>query len=268
MRVSPFDNFPQLVERKAGLIDMMIPHQPGVQRYRFYAAKTIKDAYGNPATSGVVGSGPVELFVVDAGRQFRSPSVIKRRFGWYGEQLRGMTRVAFDPYDYYTDPAKALPSDEEVWFIRIQEYRTSIGWLVNLGAVDTGDAKLGSIYVVPPADFFTQPQPGITLYGISPANTTSVAGSPPAFDPDHQAPNPLHLVFPRRTSSCYVNNLDGNDTLLASPGWGQTMTSIPGAEDPIEFIAGGGVKGLVLAGAGANSPNFSVYATIALGPSY
>jgi len=385
-RWSPYDTAPQLVERKPGLVDMMIRDQPGVQAYRLWGSKTIDDAYGNPATSGVGGAGPEAMLEVEASLQFRSPSVIQRRWSWYGESLRGMSRVAFDPNDYVTDPTTNFPGDDDTWFVRLQECRTSVGNQVSLGSIDlnavaptdtvliagvtftaipgvgvpaaqtfqgsaggavaatqliaainegttsqplllaappagvtvtasagaaadqvlltasvagpigdqitltstggilvsgpamsgggtfltvrgpvnAGDPKLGSIYVVPPAIFFGQPQPGISLYGTAPGNTTCTAGALPALDLDMQVPNPMHIVLPRWTATCFVNNLSGADTLLVSAGWGQQMISAGPTEDAIEW--GGGVKELVLAGVGATAPPFSIYAIGGLGP--
>lgn len=261
-RVSPFDLFPQLLERKAHLVDMMVKNQVGVVEYRFWGAPTIDDAYGDPVGSGVGGAWPEEMFTVPQDSQYRSRCLIQRRWGWYGESMRGMTRTAWDPNDFSSDPATNFPSDDETLIVRIQERRLTAGWLEVTGAVDTGRPKLGGLYVVPPASFFGMPNPGLTLHGTAPAGTGAVAGAVPPFDPDMQIPNPMHIVLPRSTQQCFVNNTSAN-TLLCSTGWGIPMISTPTTEDVIEF--GGGVKELVFAGAGG-ACTFNIYAVISLGP--
>jgi hypothetical protein len=378
------------VERKEGFVDMLVKPEPGVMDYRFWGAATLDAAYGKPTGSGMPGptvTQVVTLFEVAANGQFRSPTLVQSRWGWYGENLKGVSRVAWDPWDYSTNPANTLPGRDETWFVRLQERRrtasaaqaataivdlsavvgvgdnltiagvvftgvngagtpslqqfqangggavaateliatvndaasqvlltaaapagvtvtasaggtanevvltasvtTAVGnqitlvpaggnivvssptltgggdtFLVVNGPVDIGEPKLGSIYVVPPPIFFGQPQPGITLAGTAPDGTGAVAGSVPPFDPDMQAPNPMHIVFPRWTASCFVNNTGGN-TLLCSTGWGLPMLSAGPTEDAIEF--GGGVKELVLASSGG-ATTFDIYAVVAFGP--
>jgi hypothetical protein len=390
-RVSPYDTAPQLIERKETFLDMMVRATPGVDEYRFYGAATLNEAYGNPTGSGMPGipvTQATSLFEVAANGQFRSPTLIKNKWGWYGENLSKQTRVAFDPWDYSTNPLTTLPGRDETWFLRVQERRlaasapkaasaivnltavvgagdnltiagviftgtvgaglpnlqqfqtnaggavaataliatindpasqalllaappagvtvtaipggspddvilvasvnTAVGDQITLvpaggnivvtsptltgggdtflsvnGPVDHGEPKLGSIYVAPPATFFSQPNPAITLSGTAPDGTGAVAGSVPPIHEDMQAPNPMHILLPRRTASCFINNVDVANTLLVSTGWGIPMVPITPAEDVIEL--GGGSRELVLAGLGGPAA-FSVYGIIALGP--
>jgi len=142
----PFTNAPQLVERKAGLIDMMVRDQPEVQALRFYGARTLNAAYGNPTASGL--AGPVTqaapLFTVGRSQQFRSPRVVRRRWSWYGEALQGMSRVAFDPTDYVGDTSTNLPPDDEYWFVRIQEQRPTVGPAAATAVIDL-NAVVGAV---------------------------------------------------------------------------------------------------------------------------
>lgn len=262
-QVGPFNNAPQLVERKANLIDMMVRDQPDVDALRFWGARTLDQAYGKPVGSGMPGIGAtqaVSLFTVGTSRQFRSPSIIRRRWSWYGEALRGMSRVAWDPDDY---PDGGLPADSEYWFVRLQEnLRSAGGWLDVLGAVDTGEPKLGAIYVVPTAVFFGEPIPTLLLSGTAPAATTAVAGSVPPLDPDMQVPNPMHIVLPRGTTSVTVTNHDLANPLLLSTGSSVPMVSVGFNEDPLNVF--GSFKEIVVAGDGGAVP-FSVYAVVGLG---
>jgi len=267
-RFGPWSKAPQLVERKARLVDMMVRDQPEVNRLRFYAAGTLNAAYGNPATSGL--SGAVTqvqpLFEVGASRQFRSPSVIKRAWSWYGEALKNMSRVAFDPSDYssvFLGAGIAAPSDEDYWFIRLQERRSTTGWQEVSGAVNNGEPKLGPIYVVPQPEFFGQNIPTLILQGTAPNSTGCTAGERPALDLDMQVPNPMHIVLPRTTSSITINNLSTTETLLVSTGLGTPMTAVGPDDDPA--VVFGSFKEIVIAGDGANV-DFSVYAVVGLGP--
>jgi len=264
-RVSPYDTAPQLIERAVDRIDMMVRDQPNVVAYRFWGAPTLNAAYGKPTASGMPGVAVTQaeaMFEVLKSRQFRSPSVIQRRWSWYGENLRGMSRVAWDPADY-VGPATSFPGRDETWFVRVQERRYTAGWLEAQGVVDTGEPKLGSIYVVPPAPVFGQPQPGVSLAGTAPAGTGALAGAVPPFDPDMQVPNPMHIVLPRYTQSCFINNTGAANDLLCSTGWGLPMLLAGPNEDAIEF--GGGIKEVVLAGSGGIT-TFDIYAVLALGP--
>lgn len=124
---------------------------------------------------------------------------------------------------------------------------------------------MGPIYVVPPAPFFGQNIPTLVLQGTAPANTGCVAGSVPVIHPDIQLPNSMHIVLPRSTSSITITNLDGANTLLVSTGLGTPMAAVGPADDPAVLF--GSFKEIVLAGAGATAPAFSIYAVVALGPS-
>jgi hypothetical protein len=265
-RLGPFDNAPQLVERKAGLIDMMVRDRAEVDRLQFYGARTLDAAYGKPTGSGMPGVGITQadaMFTVGRSQQYRSPSVVRRRWSWYGEALRGMSRVAWDPADYVGDTTTDLPSDTEYWFVRVQESRpTQGGFLVVNGAVDTGEPKLGPIYVVPHPEFFGQVIPTVMLAGTAPDGTGAVAGSVPPLDLDMQVPNPMHIILPRATSSITINNHDAANPLLVSTNPAAPMVTVGFDEDPL--VVFGSFKEILVAGDGGPVP-FSVQAVVALG---
>jgi hypothetical protein len=73
----------------------------------------------------------------------------------------------------------------------------------------------------------------------------------------------MHIVLPRRTASCFINNVDAANTLLVSTGWGIPMTPVTPTEDVIEL--GGGSRDVVIAGLGGTA-DFSIYAVLNLGP--
>jgi len=139
----PYSTAPQLVERKPGLVDMMVRDQAEVDILRFWGAPTLNDAYGDPSgtTTGdslVLGAGPELMFQVFRSGQYRSPSVVSRKWRWYGESLRGMSRVAYDPDDLVS-PTNSLPSDEQYGFVRVQESRPA-----TVGGYATGFVDLNS----------------------------------------------------------------------------------------------------------------------------
>ena len=148
-RVGPFTTAPQLVERKDHLVDMMVkPQRAGVRSYQFWGAPTLNDAYGDPQGVGgnslVGGAGAEAMFQVRRDRQYRSPSITRRRWSWYSENLRNMARVAFDPDDF-VDPATSLPPDSQQTFIRVQErvQTTGAGAAAATGFIDVSAVVVG-----------------------------------------------------------------------------------------------------------------------------
>jgi len=265
--IGPFSTSPQLVERKSHFVDMMVRDQAEVDALQFWGASTIDDAYGNPTgvtgNSGVGGAGPDAMFTVSRSGQFRSSSIRNRGWSWYGENLRGMSRVAYDPTDFVSTTT-GLPSDEQYAFIRVQESRVAAGgFLTVAGAQNNGDPKLGPIYVVPNPEFFGTTIPTLTLQGTAPANTGCTAGSIPVIHPDIQDPNPMHIVLPRTTSSITITNPSAADTLLVSTGLGSTMVAIGPTDDPA--VVFGAFKHVVVSGVGATAVAFTIHAVVALG---
>ncbi len=266
-RTEPYDVFPELVYRSSHILDMKVKDRDGILKYKFWGAKTLDDAYGNPTgvtgPSGVAGAGPAAMFEVRRSSQFRSPSIIKRHWAWYGESLRGMSRVAFTMDDYSSDPTTDLPSDTEPLYVRVQQSRQSTGgYLVVQGPVNTGLPKLGPIYCVPTVTFFGQPNPVLTVQGTAPGNTGCVAGQVPRIHPDMQDPNPLHVVLPRWATAVTIINHDASEDLLVSSGLDAAMSYIKPSEDPAVIF--GGFKEIVLASVSGSPVSFTVYATVSV----
>lgn len=272
----PFETRVEIIERATRFVDLMIRNRDdNVTAYKVFGHRSLNDAYGDPtsATSGgtskVLGTGPVE-FIPYIGREqgFRSPLLIRRGLGRLisRSDLRRMSRVMFDPEDYASLPA--MPSEEEILFVRTQEFAvTSAGFRTVLGPVNTGDAVLGPIVVIPSASFYGSPNAPLILSGLAPANTQAVVGAVTPVHEGGQDPNPMHIVFPR-PGTVTLTNLSSTTDLLYSVGLGTQMGVLPTGAPPLYLD--GGIKELLLAsadnaGAGALAVAFSLSAIVNLG---
>lgn len=270
----PYTSAVGLVERSSHLIDLQLLNRPQVVAYRLWGHQNLNDAYGNPlgtggANSMVAGTGAVQMLEVQAGQAFRSAGVIQRKLGLYEEGLQGTTRIFFDPDDFANDPQTDLPGDDGTLYVRVQEQPlTKAGFnVVSAAFINAAKPVLGPIYVVPPAKFFGMVGPPISLDGTAPANTGSVKGKVPNLTPDGQAPNPMHIVFPRHCRNFHLINRHATKILLLSFGLGDSMSSLGPGEDIMLY---GNVKEVILAalentGAGAVGIEFSIQAIVALG---
>ena len=251
-RVGPFGTAPQLVERKARLVDMMVRDQSNVGALQFWGAPTLNDAYGDPTgitgNSLVSGAGPETLFAVNRSQQFRSASVVRRRGSWYGEALRGMSRVAWDPSDY-VDPATSHPSDTEYGFVRVQESRLSAGGLsAATGWADLNATAATDTVVIAGVSFLAVAIPGVPAgqtFDASSGVPTAVAELIATVnDPASQA-----LILAAAPAGVTV-------TASAGPGPGFVLltASVGGAQGELVTLLGPGatvVSGAALAGGGA-----------------
>jgi len=177
-------------ERQNNYIDMMLSQEGGVSQYRVSAANTLDHAYGN--TNGVGGSGTESLFTAPAGVGFRSHSIKKnKRHVVHGAgRDRGVTRMIFDPDDFF-DPVGAplIPSDDQIMFMRIEKFSD---------ALDDFEAQ-GPINIVLPKDYIQGVRPVLTLHGTAPG----LASSPGDFPPEAA----MHFHLPMFSSSIWIKNL-------------------------------------------------------------
>lgn len=194
------------LDRSRDLVDLSIPEKAGVTKYRLRAHYNLNDAYGS--TNGVGGSGTVALFDVTAGTFFRSRSVALRGLR-AEESFRERTRIQFDPADYHT-PGSGLPLNEDMIFLRVQEYSTATGAFL----------PEGPIKILPPPGFFKEQFPALTLAGKAPGVTAVAGGVPPAGS--------MHLVFPRYVKDVFIFNLNPSNSLLVSYGRRMPMMEIAG----------------------------------------
>jgi Kef-type K+ transport system membrane component KefB len=177
-----------------------------------------------------------------------------------------MSRIVFDPDDYAS--LAEMPSDDELLFVRVQEFATTVGgWRTVLGVDDNGVPILGPIVVVPTAALFSRPRAPLSLTGNAPANTLAAAGGIVPLHEDSQTPNPMHIILPR-PATIKLRNLGSVGLLFAF-----------GLEHPLETLSAGsekevvgGVKELLLAsadnsGVAAVAPLFNITAVVNMGVS-
>ena len=129
-----------------------------------------------------------------------------------------------------------------------------------------GTALQGPILVVPSALSLGASTALISLQGMAPANTTSVAGVPPHLDYTVTIPLPLHITFIRPAIAITVRNLDPAESLLVSFELGMPMLQVPHGET---LQPGGGsvIPGLseiVLAAGGVSAVPFAMDVAVGL----
>ena len=199
-----------LSERRANIVNVLIPLKEGVASYKVYVANSLANAYTL--------ANAVNVFDVVHNKVFLSPSIKSKRNPHYELGVnRKVTRIVFDPMDYY-DPAKNLPTDEQQLYLRVQE--------VNKNGLAT---TLSPILIVPPANFFMYPSGAITLaHGAVPNDNNVSAGDlPSATD--------LSFIVPN-----YLNYF----RLHVPTGTAQNLLYSPNAGMPYVQVTEGGVLSL------------------------
>lgn len=268
-KYGPFDVHAGIVQRAPHFIDLIIRDRPGTAAYRLRGAGSLDDAYGTLAGSGVAGTGPVLILEAQKDQIARSPLVIRRGAGMVEESRKGQTSFQFDMDDAPFGGGGSIGaiSDDDSLFVRIQERRTTSGWLVSTGPLNVGVPVEGPILFVPSPTFFGMGAPAFTLYGTAPDGTTCAPGIPPIFDETLQIPPPMHIVFPRPAYEIRVQNLDPVLSMLVSTGVGMPMTEVTHT-DGVTLFRGPGIHEVLLSGTsgslGGGPVKFSLSGTIAL----
>lgn len=250
----PFTVFPGIVQRSPYFIDLQVRDRPEVNAVRLWGSTNLEDAYGTWAASGLTGTGGTMFAEAARGTSFVSRSCARTQL--VEESRRGMMRFYFNPDDF-VDPAalSPMPSDDAVLFVRQQESHVSAGGYLAVpgGApLNAGNPIQGPILVIPPAIFWHDRHPALTLAGTGPAATGCTVGNIPLIDPTLQTPPPLHLVLPRPAKLVTIADMTGGTTLLVSSGLGVPMAELGSV--PINFE--GGIREIVL----ANGADFSIFA--------
>ncbi len=187
-----------------------------------------------------------------------------------------LTASANDLTAAITSSFRAVPSDDQVVFVAVQQERNTLpvvtvdGFTGRAnrvkGAVDTGDAILGPILVIPTVLQMSMNRTTLVISGQAPDASVAmgVAGTIANPELDLQIINPIHFVLPRPTTSFTVRNTDGASALRVSHGLGQQIYEIPNGAERTFF---GAVKEVCLQSAAAALCSFSVEANLNLGGS-
>jgi len=205
---------PRLISRYDHRTEMVFRNPPGITRYRFSGHRTLDGAF----------AGTVNMFTVNCGTSFRSPTIVKNKWGLIDESMRGLTRVLFDQNDY-SSLSPNLPTDEFALYLRIED---------EVGGIFQPPSP---IYVIPPASFFFAENQTVTLAGNAPG-ITALPGEP------HPG-TAMVIVLPRTAPSISVINLNpiGSANLLVSFDKGLGMVPILPTdkvrtfEDAVNYIA-------------------------------
>jgi hypothetical protein len=144
------------------------------------------------------------MFDVLNGGTFRSPGVIQRRWGNIQYHNKDLTRVFYDPEDYWT-AGGTLPHDAHLGFLRVSDI-----------APDGTVGSEGPIFIIPPPNFFSNPRPRLTVVGTAPNVAGRVDLLPPA--------DAMHFVLPRFADYVDIYNRGANPIYVAfGPGLNEVM---------------------------------------------
>jgi hypothetical protein len=210
---------PNLTLRASRQVELTMPHRRDLLAFQVGAANTLDVAF----------AGTTAMFQVKSGQTFRSPGIRARRLGRTQYENRGLTRVVYDPQDYWV-AAGALPTDAAQGYIRVA------------GVSPDGTVRPeGPIYIVPPPGFYSNPRPSLAIVGTAPSVTVPATLVPP--------PEAMAIVLPQFADNVRIQNLDVAVPLLVGVGPGQPMISI--APETSETLYDAVVNQMWFAGDGA-----------------
>jgi len=220
---------PRLLCRFPNRVEMVVRDPgPDVSAFVFSVTDTIDNAFAAPNTA----------FTVPRNGWYRSPSIVKRRWGLTDSTNRGLTRVFFDVEDYW-QPAGTYPHDPNQFYLRIAE--------VNAAGVQR---PWGPIMSVPPPMFYDTPRPTMSLAGTAPNVAGTATGIPPV--------GAMHLALPRYSTNIRVRNAEpvGGNTLYFSFDDGQPEISMAPGESDIFYDSS--VTDILLRGGGGGTASFEI----------
>ena len=223
-------SIPNIVGRFDRLVDLSIPPEPHVFKYRLKAHRILDQSF---LTGGVV------LFEAFRGRRFQSPSVKKNRLGIIDEVDRGQTRILFDPNDYKANDPANLPGDKETIYLRVEKYDA-----VNLTWLPAGPILI----ILPPV------ASGIKNYAFTIAGTAPSVGTPGQNPP---ATGAMNFYLPLYTKSATISNTGGGDLYISS-NEGSPFAEIKAGATPVEIYSGS-LSEVFLGGTGTT---FSIFVAL------
>lgn len=204
---------PKITKRMEHMVEITLPVDPQVSRYRFLAHRVLDTCR----------TAPIELFQVNSGEHLVSPSLQRYRGSrWADTNTVGQTIARFDLDDYYnpTDPAKlGLPHDGETMYLVVDEFDIAANAWVNRSP----------ILVVQDPTLFALQGPFLALYGTAPNIGAVTPGEPPV-------PGFLHFHVPGAARGLVLRNLSAN-TMYAALSPHQAVFPIP-ANSSVETTLG------------------------------
>lgn len=195
---------------------------PDVSAYKFYAANSIGAAF----------SAPNYMFTVARLADYRSRTIVSRRWGLESGTLRGLTRAYINIEDFW-QPATTLPHDAEQSYFSVAE--------VSASGIERPP---GPIIVVPPPRFYDSPRPSMSVVGTAPSVVGLSTGLPPA--------GALRFAVPRFSDHIRVRNTSGS-LLYLTFDEGQPEMELPANESEVFYNAS--VSDVFVRGNGA-TPTF------------
>jgi hypothetical protein len=219
---------PRLSSRSAGLVDLLFFNSPDIQSWTVGSSLTLNSAF----------AGVTDLFTVQRGQTYRSPSIVRKGWGTTQTSNRGLTRATYDPEDFWA--VGSTSHDDQTSYVRCRA----------LGA-DGVLRPAGPILIVPPRVFFTNTRPKLTVAGTAP----NVAGGSDTFPPAGS----MHFVLPKFSDSMVITNADAGVDIYMAFGAGESEIMIPRGRTV--HLADAAVSEVFIRGQGGTA-TFSIYFAI------
>ena len=220
------NTIPRLISRFPNRVEMVIPDPgPDVSAFVFGIADTLDNAF----------TAPNAAFTVLRNGGYRSPSIVRRRWGFVDGTTRGLTYVYFDVEDFW-QTGGTWPHDPNQFYLTLAE--------VNAAGVQR---PFGSVLAVPPPMFYDTPRPTMSLAGTAPNVAATATGLPPA--------GAMAIALPRYSTNVRIRNaapVIGGSTLYFSFDDGQPEISMGPGESDIFYDSS--VTDILVRGAGGTVP--------------
>lgn len=223
---------PNLLERSQGLVDLTLRDNVDTTKYRILVHRNLDSCRSSATTI---------IDDITKGSMYRSPTLVRKGLGRTMDNNRGLTRITFDLSDFADGgggTAPTVPLENEIIYLRVQEFSRSANTYLNAGP----------ILVIPPTGFFNIRNPLLQIGGTAP--NTSVALGTPISSP--ATGDQLHLVFPFYSQTNNIRNLSasGGNNLAYSSGHSMPAMLLPADSD--FGLTSAAYSELILAGDGGN----------------